>query len=238
MKLITRNELETLLLGITASTIVSMVCVTTPGMRAKSAEGVANPYRIGVGKNATITLGKVNKVNGNISGRYDRIVENRLSREIEAERAAENLPPLTNDELEEEIQRRFRQGTSWHCPVMDNLEPTCLSVNKNDLNGERYLRFVFKAKGAPEYIDLENGNMVANERVNPYLSPVSEYENQGLEDKVIFVCYKLCNIVEIAIGGERYRILDNFAEKSEALRNKAWDIAEEYLSGERRMAKV
>lgn len=242
MKLITRNELRTLLLAQTAATLVSMVCVTEPDMRATSKDGNANPYRIGKGKAAILTIGKVNKVNGSIAGRYERIVENRLEREIIAERMAEGLPPLPPAELEAEIQARFRKGESWHRPIMAADGPTCLSVNKKDAddNGSAYVRFIFKAKGEAEYLQYADGATVEADKVNPYLAERSDYGNQGLSDdnKVRFVVYAIENIVEIAINGERYRIADNFTDRPAEMRQRIWNIAEQYLSGDRRMAQV
>jgi hypothetical protein len=242
MRIITRNELRTLLLAQTAATIVSMVCVTPPDMRANSKDGEPNPYRVGKGKAAYLTVGKVNKVNGNIAGRYERIVENRLEREIISERMTANLPPLPKAELEAEIQARFIKGESWHRPIMADDGPTCLSVNKKDQddNGSAYVRFIFKAKGEAEYLSLDDGATVESEKVYPYLSDTSNYSNQGLseENTVKFVVYSIENIVEIAIGGERYRIADNFTDRPTEMRQRIWDIAEEYLSGDRKMATV
>ena len=242
MKLITRNELRTLLLAQTSPTIVSMVCITEPDMRATSKDGEQNPYRIGRGKAAVLTIGKVNKVNGSIAGRYERIVENRLEREIIAERMAANLPLLPPAELEAEIQARFLKGESWHRPIMAADGPTCLSVNKKDADddGSAYVRFIFKAKGEAEYLRYADGATVEAEKVNPYLSERSDYGNQGLseENKVRFVVYAIENIVEIAIGGERYRIADNFTDRPAEMRQRIWSIAEQYLNGERRMAQV
>lgn len=244
MKFIRRNELRSLLMAQTTSAIISMVCITEPDMRAKNENGELNPFRIGKGKTAEIIIGKVNKVNGNIAGRYERIVENRLQREIIAERIEANQPPLSAEELEKEIQARFRKGESWHQPIMADDGPTCLSINKkyaeDAANAPAYLRFIFKAAGTPEYLRYQNGETVGNDEVSPFLSERSDYSNQGLSDenKVRFVVYAIENIVEIAINGERYRILDNFADRPQEMRNRIWEIAEEYLSGERSMTSV
>jgi hypothetical protein len=241
MKLISRNQLRTLLLGVTANTIISMVVVTEPDTRATGTNGLSNPFKAGRTMKDGLTIGKVTKVNGTIAGRYERVVENRLAKVIEAERAAANLAPLSAEQLEAEIQDRFRKGESWHRPIMAEDGPTCLSVNKKDKgdDGAAYLRFIFKAVGTPEYLRLADGTTEPTENVEPYLAPRSDYSNQGLgDDAVKFVVYGIENIVEIAIGGERYRITDNFTDRPMEMRERIWDIAEAYLIGERSMMKV
>lgn len=240
MKLITRNELQTLLLKQTRATIVSIIGVTPPDMRAKNAAGEPNPYRIGRGENARLTIGKVNKIQGRIGTDYDSEVTNQLTKEIEAERIANGLPTLNADELNAEIDRRFTPGTSWHRPMFDaSGKPTVLSVHKkHGENGGFYLRYMPSAKGEAEYLRLDDGSTVDSEAVAPFLSPTSTYSNQGAEKPRIFLVYALENIVEIRINGERYRISDNFTDRPMEMRNRIWTIADEYVEGERTMTKV
>lgn len=240
MKLISRNELRTLLLLQTSSAIVSIIGVIEPDMRAKDAEGTANPYKAGRTLDDGFTVGKVNKVGGRIGTDYDKEVSNQLTKEIEAERAAANLPALNAAELEAEIADRFRKGTSWHRPIFsDNDKPTVLSVHKkHGEDGGFYLRYIVTSEGSPEYLRYADGGTEPKENVTPFIAPRSEYRNQGATDPRIFRVYALENIVEIAIGGERYRITDNFTDRPMQMRERIWDIAEQYLSGERKMQTV
>jgi len=249
MKLISRKELIERLYNQTTQTIVSMVCVTEPDMRAKAiieAVDIAvpqpNPYRSGKGKAAVSTISKVLKVNGKINDRYERVVTNKAKRMIIAEREAANLAPLSPEQLDAAAAAVPDFGESWHTPILDaEGKPTCLSVNrKTPENGKVYIRFIFKAKREAQYVNNDNGATEPSENVYPFLSPSSDYSNQNLAegDEVRFVVYDVANIAEIALGGERLRILDTLAEQSEGMRNKVWAIAEEYLEGERSMSKV
>lgn len=242
MKVISRQELINRLSEQTEQTFVSMVCMTAPDMKAKNAEGEPNPYRIGKGKAAVSTIGKVTKVNGTVCGRYERIVTNKAKRNIIEQRAAANLPPLAPEQLDAAAAAVPDFGDSWHTAILDeNGKPTCLSINKNNPNnGKVYIRFIFKAKGEAEYVFEADGATEPSENVYPFLSPSSDYSNQNLADgdEVRFVVYDIDNIAEIAIGGERYRIIDNFADMTEGARNKVWGIAEQYLEGQRKMQTV
>lgn len=240
--LITKSELVARLVSQTKQTIISMVSVTEPDMLAKSKDGSPNPYRIGKGKSAEILLGKVIKVNGTINGKYDRIVTNKAKRKIIAARIAANLPPLDAAELEAEAAQVPQFGESWHEPILDrNGAPTCFSRNKkNPNNGKMYIRFIFRSKGDAEYLHLADGRNESSESVYPYLAPQSTYENQNLEEgeEVRFVVYDIDNIAELSLNGERFRILDNFASHATVTRNKVWNIANEYLEGQRSMSNV
>ncbi|MGE9159687.1 hypothetical protein, partial [Escherichia coli] len=62
---------------------------------------------------------------------------------------------------------------------------------------------------------------------------------QGLDgDEVRFICPKLESIIEIAIDGERYRITDNFTAWPIETRTRLWNMADEYVAGEKKMAQV
>lgn len=235
MKLITRRELQTILLSSVQQTMISMVCVTEPKMRA-----AGNPFRIGRGENAILTIGKVNKVNGTINPNYDRIVLNKHERDIEAERLAEGLAPLSAEELSAAAANRPEFGSSWHTPVLNPWgKVTCLSRKVKNDGGELYIRFVVRATGNAEYIRYEDGSVVPTDEVTPFLGPHSDYANQNLgDDAVIFVLYSLENIVEIAIGGQRYRISDNLTSRPMQMRNRVWDTADAYLEGQIKMTMV
>lgn len=242
MKIITRNELRTLLLAQTGATIVSLVSVVEPDLRAKNDGGERNPFMAGLKLAEGFTIAKTNKATGRIDTDYNNEVENQLRKEIIAERMAANMPPLPTDELEAEIDSRFRKGTSWHRPIMAaNGRPTPLSVNKKDGendDGAAYLRIIVSAEGDSEYLKYEDGATVATEEVKPFEQKKKPYVNQGTKEPRQIRTYGLENIVEFTMNGERYRVADNFLSRPEAMRNRIWDIAEEYLSGERSMAKV
>jgi hypothetical protein len=240
--LITKSEFVNRMMAQTQQTMVSLVTITTPDMLAKSKDGTANPFRIGKGATAEITVGKVNKVNGTIMGRYERVVTNKAKKKVIAQRIAENLPPLSANELEVAAAAIPSFGESWHTPLRDNDgNPLCLSVNKRTPDdGNIYLTFILKSKGKAEYLKLNDGTGISSDALSPFLKPPSEYKNQNLDEgeEVIYLAYNIDNIVEIALDSTRYRILDNFADRSQSLRNNAWQIANEYLEGERKLKIV
>lgn len=238
MEIITLAELRSILLTKTAQSFVSFVAVTEPKMLAKSKDGTPNPYKIGKSLKDGLSVCKVNKVNGTINPVYDRMVDNRLARQIIADRSENNLPPLTPAELEKEIDALFEKGESWHRPIIVNGKPSCLSVNKNDSDdGEAYIRFVIRSGGDSEYVNFDGSTEIAT-NISPFLSPPSSYSNQGLENTVKFMVYKLSNIVEISIDGNRYRISDNLTSLNQPVRQTVWNIAEDYVSGDRKMHTV
>jgi hypothetical protein len=241
MKITTCQELRTMLLAQTTATIVSIVSVVEPELRAKNDDGEPNPFMAGTKLADGFTIAKTNKAMGRIDTDYNREVENQLKKEIIEERMEAQLPPLDPDEMETEISNRFRKGTSWHRPIMAaNGRPTPLSVNKKnaDDNGPAYLRIIVSAEGDSEYIRYADGATVDNDSVKPFDQKVKPYSNQGTKEPRKIRTYKLENIVEIAINGERYRIADNFTSRPQAMRNRIWDIADEYLNKDRSMAKV
>ena len=242
MKLITRNELRTLLLAQTGATIVSLVSVVEPDLRAKDDNGNANPFMAGRKLADGFTIAKTNKATGRIDTDYNREVENQLRKEIIEERMAANMPPLPTNELEAEIEARFRKGESWHRPIMAaNGRPTPLSVNKKDGpndDGAAYLRIIISAEGDSEFLKYEDGATVPSENVIPFNQKKKPYANQGTKQPRQIRTYGLENIVEFTMNGERYRVADNFLSRPEAMRHRIWDIAEQYLNGERRMAQV
>ncbi len=234
---ITRSELRAFLLARTASSMVSLITVTDPDMYV-GAKGVR-----GGPKCPKADAIKINKLGVNIAGRYDKTVENALEREIKAERELAQQPPLSADEMAREVMARFRKGESWHRPIFDGDEPTCLSVNKKIQQGAEadapaYLRMVVQHRGDAVFLDPKDGTEIPKSELSDWLKPPSEYKNQGLEKPKVFLCPGLDSIVEIAIDGDRYRITDNFQQYPLPSREVLWNIAEEYLSGERKMTKV
>lgn len=239
MNLITIDELASLLKSQRKQTMISVVSMTVPKMKAKDANGIRNPFMAGDKLGDGFIIDKINKSNGTICGEYDRMVINKSKAEIIAERAAANLPPLDADTLNAEAAARPSFGSSWHRPLIIDGETTCLSYNPKEPS-RLYLRFVYRSKGKAEYLSGIDGSSIETEAVSPFLAQASSYANQGLSDgnEVIFVVFALESILEIALNGKRYRILDNFANKERTARNKAWDVAEQYLNGELKMQAV
>ena len=238
IKLINVNELANILLNLSAQTMVSVVTMTQPDLKAKNKDGEPNPFKAGRTLKDGFTISKINKANGTINGDYDQMVINKVKKDIISERIAANQPPLTADELATQAAARPEFGTSWHTRKVEGGRVTCLSVHKKDAS-RLYLGFVYRSKGTSEYISLD-GTMVDAESVYPFLSEASDYSNQNTSEgnEVRYVVFALASILEIALNGERYRILDNFANKGETARNNAWQIAEAYLEGQKRMQKV
>lgn len=220
-------------MGATAQTIVSIVAVTAPKMLAKDGEGNANPFRIGKGKSAELTISKIVKINGLACPNYDRIVINRNKRDIIAERMAANVAPLSDAELLAEAEIRHQKGESWHVPILDdegNQTTLCRHKDADDDDDTAvYLRFMLLSKGEAEYRRNADGEIVAKDDVTPFLA--ASKGGNG------FLTYSLASIAEIAIGGTRYRIAENTAEGSE-LAEAVTAVADEYLEGLRRLSAV
>jgi len=240
-----RSDLRDMLLKQNHSATVSFISITPPKMLAKSKDGTTNPFVIGTLKSKNFTFGRVRKQGGIIGADYDTMVENRNEKEIEAERAMNNLPPLSEKEMEEEIANRFRKGTGWWRYILDaSGKPTVLAVNKNDARGDEgnaYLVFSLPtAISDTEEVSLKDGVSIPYEKIKPFMVTGSDYSNQGLSDenKVQIRTIELSNIIEIVINKNRYRIIDNFGDRPLSLRNRLWSLAEEFLNGTRKMSKV
>lgn len=238
--LVNMPEMIGVLHGVRGATPISIVGATDPlrsGMRS-----TGNPFVTGKGKVKTCNIRKTVKVGGMANAIYDKQVERRLEKAINAERLASGETALTGAALEAEIDARFRKGESWHVPVIaadGNI--TCLSMKKGEDNGTRYIRLAIQNSGEAEYINIESGDTVPSDEVSPFMpSRTNAYSNQGLAEgeEVRFVVYDLASIIEIAIKGERYRIFENFSAYDLAMRRRMSEIADEYLSGERTTTKV
>ena len=240
MKIVTLSELRAALLAQTTQTWMSVVSVTSPDMRANNDNGEPNPYRIGKGKNATLTLAKITKVNGTIGGKFAQMVTNRAAADVIRERLTAGLPPLDPDALAAAAAARYEQGESWHVPIRDaDGEPTFLSVHRDDADDpepERvYLRFVFKAKGVPDWVRVNDGTPVEYPDVAPWIRANRAPTNQDIERPVIIATYALSSIVEAAFGGERYRVADVLDGLPAGVRGRVLAVADDYIEGERRM---
>ncbi len=239
MKLISRNDLREILFAQTKATIVSIVSCIEPDLKKTGADGSLNPFMAGLKLDDGLTVCKVNKAGGRVDTDYQKEVINQAAREIQAERALNNLPPLDKDELQRQAEARPTFGTSWHEPVLaEDGRVTALSRHKKD-NGTEYLRIIVAAQGdEAEYLRNADGVSVSSETVELYDKPKSPPKNQGLDKPKQPRTYKLASIVEIRINGEVYRVADNFMDKTENLRRAIWDIAEAYMIGEKSMHNV
>jgi hypothetical protein len=242
MLTITLAELRNLFLAQKKQTLMSMVCVTYPSMRASDANGTPNPYRKGKGKAAIVTVSKILKVNGTVGGNFRQMVQNKAKAEIIGERIACGLPPLEADALATEAESRYVAGESWHTPIIDDDgEPTCLCVHKDSEDHDTaaaYVRFVFRAKGEAEYVCNETATKVSSEALAPFLTPPSQYSNQHVERKTIIVTYALASVVEVAMGGQRYRISDTLAALGDDVASATLSVADEFLAASRTMETV
>jgi len=233
MKLIPLAKLHALLLAQTQATIVSIVSCIEPKLKAKDVDKNRNPFMAGLTLKDGFTIGKVNKAQGRVDTNWQNEVKNELTANIEAERAASNLPPLSGDALEAEIANRYKFGTSWHRPIMAGERATALSVNKkDDDNGPAYLRIVVSAQGSSEYLRYSDGSTVEKNEVQPFEQ--DSYSSAPREIRT----YALSSIVEIRINGESYRVIENFMDKPIQMRERVWEIAEAYCNGESKMSKV
>jgi hypothetical protein len=166
--------------NVTGATPISFTAVTEADVYAKDQKTKeTNPF--------PRPIWKTNKVNGMVCFWYDKAVLRRLEKENKSPDA-------------------FRQGTSWHVPVLvnDRLTPLCRS--KSEENYKLYIRFLYvQTCGEPVYND-NNGKPVDVEALRPFLKPKSNYTNQGTDDPVIILTYALEGIQSITLNGETYEI--------------------------------
>jgi len=100
----------------------------------------------------------------------------------------------------------FKQGESWHQPILrtdGTLTPFC--CKKSDPR-QIYLRFMLNASNNVEY-HTADGKKIDTENVKPYLCERSNYENQGLEKPLIFQVWGIDDITRITLNGQRYQIV-------------------------------
>ena len=138
-------------------------------------------------KNPYGKIFKVRRINGMVSFDYQAGVERRLAKEGKSK---ENFSP----------------GESWHKPVEHegHLTPLCIHKEKRE---KIYLRLmVNKGLGEPLYFD-EHGEELPKEQVKPYLPKKSSYDNQGLDNPLVFTTFDLDNVVEISVENEKYKVI-------------------------------
>ncbi len=128
---------------------------------------------------------KIARVNGLVNFHYDNGVLRRLEKEGKS-------------------PEDFRKGDSWHVAVLtDDGKLTPFSVHPK--TGEFYIRFLHVATLQTIYV-TEDGKELTADEVAPFLPKKSEYKNQGLEDPLVFLTYKLAGIQEIVLEGETFSI--------------------------------
>jgi hypothetical protein len=81
------------------------------------------------------------------------------------------------------------------------LTPFC----RHKQNGQMYLRFRSLAVSEVRYV-MDNGEEVAKETLEPWLEKASEYKNQGTDEPIRFLVYKLENIKELRLDSETHRL--------------------------------
>jgi hypothetical protein len=99
----------------------------------------------------------------------------------------------------------FKQGTSWHTPVLTDdgkLTPLC----QHKQTGVFYLRFMHLNTIETRY--FYNGVEVSEDKLEPYMPKKSSYDNQGLDNPLRILTYSIGNIVEASFLGERFIIKD------------------------------
>ena len=135
-----------------------------------------NPYANDIIKTA--------KINGQINFHYDKAVLNRLAKEGKDESS-------------------FRQGESWHQPVIrpdGTLTPFCQHKTK----GSYYLRFRLLGRIDATFA-TKDGRPVNETEIDAFLQK-SDYSNQGCDDPIIFLTYGLDSIKQMTINGVTYMV--------------------------------
>lgn len=130
---------------------------------------------------------KLQELNGCVCFEYDTGVQKRLIKE--------GKDP-----------NNFIPGQSWHTPIAVNGTLTALSRHKDD-EGSVYLRFMLlKELAPPKYINIQ-GNEIDQQSLAEYMySRPGSYQNQGLDEPLVFLIFKLESITDIKINGKEYKI--------------------------------
>lgn len=127
------------------------------------------------------------KVKGMVNFRYEEGVLRRLEKEGKS-------------------PEEFEKGESWHEVVLDSqgrLTPFC----RHKQTGELYIRFMHQETlGETQYFS-EKGDEISAEQAKMFLPKPSGYLNQGLDQPLIFLTYKLDSIHAVMLDGERLVIM-------------------------------
>ena len=129
---------------------------------------------------------KVSKVSVLVNFHYDAGVVRRLE--------AEGKDP--ND---------FIRGESWHVAVLTDdgkLTPFCIHPK----TGELYIRCQLRGRGETTYFAEATGHELTKADIEAFLPKKSNYSNQGLDNPLEFLTYKLASVVEVVINGERWEV--------------------------------
>lgn len=175
------DELVRVLLATRGAQPITFTARTDAGVRAKDKDKNPNPYPRPIWKTAT--------VNAMVNFWYDRGVYRRLKAEGKSPNA-------------------FRQGSSWHDPIMIGKRLTPLCQGKSEENRNFYLRVMcLSTVLGPDYHDA-HGQPLTNTDVAPFLKPRNEYRNQGLGAPLVFKTYSLANVTCLTLQGQSYLVKD------------------------------
>jgi len=184
IKMISTDDLVKMLMLEKGANIISFTHCTTMSKSGKMVQkdrkdkSVKNPY--------WGDCFKTQDANGMINFHYDTGVLRRLEKEGKS----------ADD---------FKQGESWHMPILrtDNtLTPFC--CKKSDPR-QIYIRFMLNTSTNVRY-HTANGKKIETENVKPYLCERSDYSNQGLEKPLIFQVWGIDDITHMTINKQRYQI--------------------------------
>ena len=102
----------------------------------------------------------------------------------------------------------FKQGKSWHEPIL-RTDKTLTPFARHTKDPRRiYIRFMFIATIASRYHTAKNVEIDA-ESIKPYLPAKTNYANQGLEKPLIFNTWGIDDIIAITLNGVRYVITNS-----------------------------
>lgn len=129
---------------------------------------------------------KVQRVNALVNFHYDAGVLRRLEKEGKS----------PDD---------FKKGTSWHVPVLGKdgeLTPFC----QHPKTGEYYLRICCLKRLEATYED-QDGVVLTREQIAEWLPAANGYENQGLDDPLVFLTFKLSGIEQLTVDGVTHHVV-------------------------------
>lgn len=206
--MMTEKEIVQLLLTLKGATPITFKAITNPKALKKNREtGEPNPYKV---------IEHHVKTNGMVNFHYDAGVIRRLEKEGKTE-------------------EDFQKGGSFHTVVLtDNGKLTPLSIHKED--AAEIVGWKFKGEKLADSItnpftvsDLEKGNglrlylrymklssissvymadevEMTWEGLKNYLPKPSTYDNQGLDEPLVFQVYSLGNITQMTVNNAHYII--------------------------------
>ncbi len=88
----------------------------------------------------------------------------------------------------------FTRGQSWHEAILTP-EGKLTAFSRHKTTGEVYLRLV-RLSGASRFID-KRGRFMAKRHLEPFLKDSGRYNNQGLNNPLVFITPKLSNVVSL-----------------------------------------